>query len=78
MQPYVIDSDELPGKNIGFSKQLVDGIPSLPEYVAEYCSAAVSEAYSHGSPLHFILISHRIFLHVVGISFSFSAIYGFY
>ncbi|XP_024401951.1 probable acyl-CoA dehydrogenase IBR3 isoform X2 [Physcomitrium patens] len=38
--PYVIDSDELPGKNIGFSKQLVDGIPSLPEYVAEYCSAA--------------------------------------
>lgn len=74
MQPYVINSDEIPGKSIGFSKQLADGIPSLPEYVAEYCRAAVSEAYFHGSPFHFILMRSRIFVHLIGRSLSFPAI----
>lgn len=44
MQPYVVKSNESPGKNYGFDAKLADGIPSLAEYVAEYCGAAVSAA----------------------------------
>lgn len=44
MQPYVVKNNESPGKNYGFDAQLADGIPSLAEYVAEYCGAAVSAA----------------------------------
>lgn len=38
--PYVVKSNESPGKNYGFDAKLADGIPSLAEYVAEYCGAA--------------------------------------
>ena len=42
MQPFVIKNSVSPGKNYGFDEPLADGIPSLSEYVAEYCDAAVS------------------------------------
>jgi len=58
MQPYVVKNNESPGKNYGFDEELADGIPSLSEYLAEYCGAAVSAAYFHRSRFHLILISH--------------------
>jgi acyl-CoA dehydrogenase len=38
--PYVVENSVSPGKNYGFNEPLADGIPSLPEYLAEYCDAA--------------------------------------
>lgn len=41
-QPYVVKNKDCPGKNYGFDEALPDGIPSLPEYLVDYCAAAVS------------------------------------
>ncbi|KAG0609553.1 hypothetical protein M758_8G193400 [Ceratodon purpureus] len=38
--PYVVKNSVSPGKNYGFDEPLADGIPSLPEYLADYCDAA--------------------------------------
>lgn len=41
-QPYVVKNKECPARNYGFDEPLPDGIPSLSEYLLDYCEAAVS------------------------------------
>lgn len=44
VQPYVVDTsiDKI-GQDKGWEETVIpEGIPSMAEYVAEYCSAAVS------------------------------------
>lgn len=54
MQPYVVKNNQSPGKNYGFDDLLADGIPSLQEYLAEYCDLAVSTASFYRSRFHSI------------------------
>jgi hypothetical protein len=61
MQPYVVENSVSPGKNYGFNEPLADGIPSLPEYLAEYCDAAVSVALFHSSHFNYILVTVDFF-----------------
>ncbi|XP_024360890.1 probable acyl-CoA dehydrogenase IBR3 isoform X2 [Physcomitrium patens] len=37
--PYVINNNQSPAKGFGFDEPLTEGIPTLQEYLAEYCSA---------------------------------------
>lgn len=52
MQPYVVKNNESPAKGYGFDDPLAEGIPVLSDYLADYCSVAVSSISSLSSLIH--------------------------